>query len=73
MDSTVINKVGTSQIAILARNILGFLILLLVYRIKNAKSADNVEIEYRDPDELLVVNGIRNTEQRCKESTLLLI
>lgn len=65
MDGTVINKIGTSQIAILA-NHYGIPYFVTGIPDTTANSASNVEIEYRNTDELLIVNGIKNTKEDVK-------
>lgn len=61
MDGSVINKVGTSQIAIMAKHY-GIPYFVTGIPDKNVSSPDNVEIEYRDENELLIVNGVKNTK-----------
>lgn len=65
MDGSVINKVGTLQIAILAKH---YGIPYFVTGIPDAGVINpaHVEIEYRDEEELLVVNQVRNTKPGVK-------
>lgn len=59
MDGHIVNKVGTLQIAILAKN---FGIPYFVTGIPDiGKFKENIVIEERNPNEVLTINNVRNT------------
>lgn len=65
LDGNIVNKVGTYQIAILAKN---FKIPYFVTGIPdiNHKLIESVEIEYRNPDEVLEFRGEKHTLEGVK-------
>ncbi|MHA6261031.1 s-methyl-5-thioribose-1-phosphate isomerase [Sporosarcina sp. CAU 1771] len=65
MDGSVINKIGTSQVAIIAKHY-GIPYFVTGIPDKNVRTSKDIEIEYRDVNELLIVNGVKNTKPDVK-------